>query len=325
MAGFSICIKPSSQQVKKQPTPNINLSPNYTFFPTTSPQLSHQCFPTIFKNKNSQYFLIENSSEFRAENCQNCSFVVISNIQAVSIDECKNCSFVILACAGSTFIRDCINCSFAMATAQTRTRDVYDSTFWLWSLTGMIVEGCKNLGIYSFLVRVIPETAEKLVNGAQKVISDAKIYYNKYDQTHDFTNGQSTYSCITFPELKAGMPSWQLPPICGDFDDKNGNFSTLNIPCIFKNENTNNSIAINCTKQVACYIASPIFFKQNQLKCIKAIFDRNKIMKVGKKMFDYYVVVEGNINMDTLLEKLDFTQQALVCDEVDLKIIQNIE
>lgn len=135
-------------------------------------------------------------TEFRVQKCSNCVIVLLDNVSAISVDDCENCDFVLSAASQSTFIRSTKGCRFALATAQCRTRDLTECSFFLLSKTDPIIENCSDLIFSPFNFRIqvhdmatVPQLIATLNSLVYKSIGRAGLnpLQNRYERIYNFT------------------------------------------------------------------------------------------------------------------------------------------
>jgi protein XRP2 len=125
------------------------------------------------------------------------------------VDRCNNCKFYIGPITASLFIRNCTGCEITVACSQFRSRDLNQSTVYLYSPNDPIIESSTdltfgpwnlkytNLGAQSETAKIIGEFRDDEGTMMMKV--------NKWNQIFDFTtkpDGQKNYKFVTASKFK---------------------------------------------------------------------------------------------------------------------------
>ncbi|KAH0571449.1 Tubulin binding cofactor C domain-containing protein [Spironucleus salmonicida] len=316
------CCKP--KQVHASPAEPLQ-KPTYLIYPQVTIPVSPRPLPQEILSqisvKNIQNQIIVRTdlknSEFRAEDCENCSFVILDTVRAVTADRCNNCSFFCVV-AGSIFLRECQNFNLSSITRQLRLRGSSGLSASLVK-SAPVVENCNNIQFGPFKVQFDKDVISQIQTLQQ--ISGVGVNDNKFDQVYDFTAAEGETHFIYEKNLE-GMKI-ELENRTLDEDEKSTELqgqmiSNCGFPSVWTGQG---QFGLNLTFEVIQIISEFEFVKI--CKIIKTDDKQRKKLGLSKKEFEFYILVFGEVNQLEQKIQLNSTQ-FLVLDEVDMNKIQEL-
>ena len=158
-----------------------------------------------FKDKKGEV-LVKNSGDinglqFFIKDLEDCTVVLLDHIAQLSIDRCKGCRFFLGPIKASIFVRDCSGCDVVTSCGQFRSRDLIDSTVYLYTPNDPIIESSSGVVFapYNFKYPRLREHAEAadLIGEYKDDDGIMQKRVNKWNLVFDFTkrdDGKLNYS-----------------------------------------------------------------------------------------------------------------------------------
>lgn len=122
---------------------------------------------------------------FDVSDLEGCTVMLLDHINQVQIDHLSNCRIFVGPSSESVFVRNCTNCVFTIACKQLRTRDCFDCSIYLYSLTDPIIETSEQMTFAPF---------NGAYCGIERNFTDARLEptNNHWSQVYDFNDPEKS-------------------------------------------------------------------------------------------------------------------------------------